>query len=175
MDRDSSTDIIHDGNILNESNVYITDKYSIENEIANSDTCESILRDVMGFAMTDQNSIDRIISLFDQQKEIFERLMLPVMANIIFWKKIRLPKCNYNNIRVKDIIRIKNAVIQNLKNNDELLGYIYTKSNVDIQVFSERDLNEIHNEIEQDNFYKKIIRGKYVSTFFILMCNSIFT
>jgi len=173
IDRDLS-DIVEDNNLIEESNVYLTDNYSIENDIVNRDTFESVLREVLGFAMTDQESIDRVLELFEEQKEIFERLMMHTMANIIYWKRLRLPICNYRNINIKDVINISNGVVINLKGELEFREYIYRMSNVLYDRYNPQEVLLIHDELEQDSTYKKIIRGKYITTFFILFCNSIY-
>lgn len=171
IDKDLSL-LISDNNIINDKNVYITEKYSIENDIVNKDTCEAILRETMGFATTRQESINYILDLFDKAKDDFERAIMPIMANIIFWKRNNISPANYNNIKVKDIIKVDNGKVHLLKNREELINLIYTQSGVDISKYSNIETRKIEQEIA--DIYTDITRGKYLSIFFILFCNSIY-
>lgn len=170
IDRDLSPLVI-DNNIINETNVYITDKYSIENDIVNQDTCEAVLREVMGFASTKQDSIDRILYLFNKAKNDFEKYMIPLMAIIIYWKRNEI-KANYNNIEIKNIIKIDCGQCVLLHDYNEMISLIYKQSGVNILKHNKDIVNSIIAEIQE--LYDNIIRGKYLGKFFILFCNSIF-
>ena len=163
--------MVIDNNIINETNVYITDKYSIENDIVNQDTCEAVLREVMGFASTKQDSIDRILYLFNKAKNDFEKYMIPLMAIIIYWKRNEI-KANYNNIEIKNIIKIDCGQCVLLHDYDEMISLIYKQSGVNILKHNKDIVNSIIAEIQE--LYDNIIRGKYLGKFFILFCNSIF-
>ena len=171
MDRDLSS-LINDKNIINDRNVYITDKYSIENDIVSRDTCEAVLRDIMGFATTKQQSIDSVLDLFDKAKDEFEKAMLPVMANIVFWKRNNILQANYKNIKINKIIKIEQGKIVFLRKEEDIIELIYMQSNVNIKELNKIEVQKIEQEIAY--MYTTIIRGKYLSKFFIFFCNSIY-
>lgn len=170
IDKDLSSLVI-DNNIINGTNVYITDKYSIENDIVTQDTCEAVLREIMGFATTKQESINRILDLFNKAKDDFERYMIPLMAIIIYWKRNGI-KANYKNIEVKNIVKIDCGNCILLHNYDKMIELIYKQSGVNLSKHNNDIVNDIINEIQ--NIYDDIIRGKYLGKFFILFCNSIY-
>ncbi len=173
MDRDLS-EIIVDLNNVNSDNVYITDNYSIENNIACSDTLESVLRDLLGFASSKQCDIDCILELYETEKNHFINEMICVMANLIFWKRNKVDPANYNNIKINKFLLIENGIVQITMNEIELLKFIYAKSDIDLSHYNETIVKDIIQEIIVKNIQTKIIRGKYIGEFFIAFCNSIF-
>lgn len=82
--------IVEDENIVHDENVYITDKYSIENEIVSGDTLEGVMRDLLGFSSTYKDEIDIAVKHYENERKHFESRMMPLMANIIMWKEITL-------------------------------------------------------------------------------------
>lgn len=172
MDRDLSC-ILNDKNIINDKNVYITDKYSIENDIVSRETLESIMRDLLGFASTDRSEIDKVIEMFERQKIEFEKIMMYLMANIIMWKRNKISPANYNNVKIKSFISIQKGEVLLQKSVDDLIKQFYKQSNVSFNHYNETILNRTISEIYDKRISKKIVRGKYLSEFFILFCNSI--
>lgn len=170
IDKDLSPLVI-DNNIINETNVYITDKYSIENDIVNQDTFEAVLREIMGFAITKQESIDKILDLFNKAKDDFERYMIPLMAIIIYWKRHGI-KANYKNIEVKNIIKFDRGKCILLHDYNEMVKLIYKQSGANILDHDNDIVKGIIDEIQDT--YDHIIRGKYLGNFFILFCNHIY-
>lgn len=172
MDRDLS-DIIRDPHIINDSNVYITDQYSIENDIICSDTLEAVLRQLLGFAETPQNQIDTVIRLFEIAREKFDSIMLPVMANVIFWKKGGVLTANYRNVKINHIVSVQNGCLVILKTEEEIIRLIYKQSGLELALYNKEDVNNICREIVTKGCIRSIIRGKYLATFFIEFCNSV--
>ena len=173
MDRDLS-DIIEDPYIVNDSNVYITDQYSIENDIISSDTLEAVLKQLLGFAETPQKEIDTVIRLFDVARDEFDRIMLPVMGNIIYWKTRGLLTANYRNIKINHIISIQDGRLTISKNEEEIVRLIYRQSGLELAFYSKEDVEAICGEIVATKCIRSITRGKYLATFFIEFCNSVY-
>lgn len=86
MDRDLSM-YLEDPNIIYDDQVYITDNYSIENDFLSDETLEYVVRDIFGFSNINQTEANKIRDFFNEQRNLFEKMMLPIMANIIFWKR----------------------------------------------------------------------------------------
>lgn len=173
MDRDLS-DIIDDPDIIQERNVYITDNYSIENDIICHETLEAVMRDLLGFSSTPQKEINKIITLFHEQKKYFTQLITPLMANIIIWKKNHLSPANYANIQINHIIKVNKGTISPKLNAEKTIELFYKQSNMDLNNYDESTTNYIIDEIHKKGICDKITRGKYLTFFFITFCNSIY-
>ena len=160
--------------IPNEMNIFVTEKYSIENDIVNQNTCERILREVCGFSDLEYESTDKIKMQFDQQLECFQRSLIPVMSNIIIWRKNNKKVC-LNDIYMKHAFRITNgilSVISRPKNKANIVQYIHHQCNLEI---TNEDLAaEIAKHFENSEHYKKFTRGKYLLWFLIEFCLSIY-
>lgn len=173
VDRDLS--VFTQEDILVADNVYVTDNYSIENDIINEEVFESVLRECMGFADVSFELMNGLISLFRQQKESFEKSMIVIMSNILHWKKLKLNPANYSNIKIKDILSVKDGEIVYTKTTAEILDLVYRQSKVDRRHYHEEKVKKIASDFEQHSHHKKFTRGKYLTTFFVMLCNSIHT
>lgn len=172
IDRDIS-DIVPDNDMIISDLVYITDYYSIENSIVSSQSVIETLQDVMGFACVCSSEIDIIMKLYESQKEFFQSLMLPIMANICYWKRNSI-KGNYHDYKINKIISISDGKIHTALSPTEQVQSFYQDCCVDYATY----YNPMKVKEEEDNIIKgdaqfSIIRGKYFSQFFIMFCNSI--
>lgn len=173
MDRDLS-DIISDPHIVIDENVYITENYSIENDFVCSNVLNAIMQDLLGFSSTPKEDIDKIIELFKEQKEFFIEFFMIFMANIIMWKRNNFVPANYSNVKIDDFILVTNGIISPKGSIEDLLKIFYKQSNVEFNKYNKSIVYTIIEEINNKNINSKLIRGKYISTFFILFCNSIY-
>lgn len=175
MDRDFS-DVIDDPYIVNADNVYITDGYSFENDILNESTFELTLKEVIGM---DQKYLDKtkknitsLVSNFNNAKEQFIELMLPITANIIHWKKNGIKSRGYKNFSIeKNIIINGNNVTwsTNINPVDEL----YNKSQIDKTYKNCTQTESIIKEIKQKKLEHHTLRGHYYCEFFCKYCNTL--
>ncbi len=108
MDRDLSS-FVEDNNLIIDSHVYITDNYSIENDILNAETLEVVMQDILGFCATPMEELHKLKELYNLQFCDFLDKMLPIMANIIMWKRRNYNPGNYNNFRFKTTLAEKFA------------------------------------------------------------------
>lgn len=172
MDRDLSP-IIEDKDIVNDTNVYITDKYSIENDILCEETLHAVMEDILGFPLLSDKEKLLISELFIKQEKIFETLMIPIMANIIFWKRNSISPANYNNLNIKNIVKITNVIFTYKDSEQTAIETLYNESGVGLKFYNKEIVDKIYIEIEKAEIINKITRGKYLATFFILLSNSI--
>ena len=173
IDRDLSP-VIQDDNIVVAPNVYITDKYSIENDILSEETLEGILQDILGFTDLSVDEIHKIKADFIIQRSVFEDMMKPVMANIIFWKRNNYKPANYNNLKIEDLISVKDCKVSLRHSREDMIRILYTQSNMPYEKYDEMKVNSIVDEINATNLSSHILRGKYLSVFFVKFCNSLF-
>lgn len=173
MDRDLSS-VIEDGNIIIDSHVYITDNYSIENDILNSDTLESVMQDLLGFSATPMEEIEKVKKLYNEQLLDFETKMLPIMANIIVWKRKRIKPANYSQLKINKLFKVKDGSLSQIVTDDEIIKKLYQDSQADYSKYSKTDADNVIREIQDASLVHQIVRGKYLSVFFIMFCNSVY-
>ncbi len=172
MDRDLS-DILNDNNIIIDDFVYITDNYSIENDILTDETLVSVAQDILGFAIAPQEDIERIKKIYNTQLKCFEDAIQPLMANIIIWKRRSVHNPNYKNVQIDKLYKVKNGQLEFKLSDDQIIIEFYKQSNVNFSIYNLNETNNTIAEVKQKGLSFQIIRGKYLSTFFLLFCNSL--
>lgn len=170
-DRDLSDYIEDDNDLCVCDNCYITDGYSIENSLITKQLLRRLLRVVLGYQLDSYEITDEIIEKFILDKIEFENQLKNVMSHIIYWKKNNIVS-PLDTISVKGFVDISNRNIV-YKTPEDKLNYIYSKAKVD---FTKCDITEIaliESSISTDDKFRTIIRGLFISEFFIRYCNDI--
>lgn len=163
IDRDLS-------NLLNEYtpddlNVYVTDKYSIENSVFTIETMLSTIKVFYGVYDLDTKEEKLLSELYLKAYTSFCDLFCVVMAWIVCWRKSGI-NCNLNNLISDRYYYIHNGVFianSNYQTRDVIID-IHNQCNV---MFSDRSIGDICIDIERNGGIDKIIRGKYVKVFFV--------
>lgn len=156
-----------------DSNIYVTDRYSIENDIVNRATCYRVLTEVCGLNGVAHDELDVICDLFDQEFEKFMHALVPVMSWVLTWRRIG-KKASLSDILMRDIFSIvhgKVSVINLPKGKASIQEYIHDQCNlvVDMSV----DINNVASEFITGDVFKKFTRGKYLFWFLIEFCCSV--
>lgn len=171
IDRDLSEMIPE--RLPSDNNIYVTDKYSIENSIVSRRTCYRILTEVFGFSNISHESIDKICDKFEIQFEKFLIAMIPIMAQILYWRRSAV-NANLNNINIGKIFSIENGEIL-LDNSDKAKSFRmnYIHKSVGVVCDPQLNLSSFEAEFSKVNAYRNFVRGKYVLWFLIEFCKSI--
>lgn len=172
MDRDYS-DIIEDANIISQSNVYVTDHYSIENDIFTSETLDSVMRD-SGFANCKQEILNNIKDLYDEQKQLFERKFKLVIVYSAIWREKAIC-ANLNNFEIGKLFEIREGKFICSLNDDEIKTKFHIQcinDDSDWEI-SESDKMRVHEYLRSDHDLDHNFRGKYLEPFFLKFCNSV--
>ncbi len=165
---------------LNESlpddiNVYITDNYSIENDFVDRETCSRAMTEVCCLSSLEDDSLDKILDLFDEQLLVFRDNMVTLMAWCICWIRKR-ENANLDDIDMKGIFAINEGRIQMLPFPNERFStieeYIHNKSKVSYATCV--DITEIEKEFKEQDRHLKFVRGKYVLWFFVKFVLSVY-
>lgn len=172
MDRDLSS-VIDDENLIIDSHVYITDNYSIENDIFNSDTLGAVMQDLLGFCSISLADIERVKRLYEEQLLCFENKILPIMANIVIWKRKNIKPANYRNLKIDKLFEVKDGQLSQIGTDDEMIQRLYKDSQADYSKYSKPEADNVIREIQEASLVHQIVRGKYLAVFFIMFCNSI--
>ena len=170
-DRDLSDYIEDDKDLCECENCYLTDGYSIENSLITKKLLRRLLREVLGYQSDSYEVTDEIIEKFIQDKIEFENQLKNVMSHIIYWKKNNIVS-PLDTISVKGFVDISNRNIV-YKTPEDKLTYIYSKAKVDFKQCDVAEIASIESYISIDDKFRTIIRGHFLSEFFMRYCNSI--
>lgn len=172
VDRDLSN-FINEG-FKNSENIYITDKYSIENEVANCSTLERVIEEVLNITGISPSEFEKIHQLYNDNFEVFCDAMAPIMAQIILWKRESRRPC-LDNINMKELFYFSDGKLS-LKNE-----FVQSATRIEFagkccccECSSSDLLSESEHNFRQNNGSKIFIRGKYVLWFFVQFCLNIY-
>ena len=171
IDRDLS-DLIPD-KLPDDTNIYVTDKYSIENSIVTRGTCRRILTEVCGFSDVSHKEMDLVCNQFEAELESFLVAMISTMARMLSWRR-RQEKANLNNINIGKMFSVKNGTVSvNKPFKTELSRMKYIHGSAGISFDPELDISSINTEFSKVSIYQKFVRGKYVLWFLVEFCKSV--
>jgi hypothetical protein len=171
IDRDLSNFVKE--NLPDDINVYITDNYSIENDVVNRSTCGRVLNEVFNFISIPIDEREKIFTIFEKELNNFLKSMIPIMAWIIYWKRMNY-HTSLDNIEMKHIFKIsKGKLVQlpNPKGKKSIREYIHSQCKIKID--NSVNILAIEKEFTAKNQYKHFTRGKYLLWFFIEFSNSV--
>jgi DNA-binding ferritin-like protein (Dps family) len=160
-------------NLPNEKNVYITDNYSIENDVVNWNTCERILTEVLGFNNLSLVEKNKLKQLFNTELSKFTDQMVPIMSWIVKWIKSGQKAC-LDNISMNHLFILQCGSLKSVakpKQCQDATEYIHKQCNLPID--PNYDFTAGCAEFCIDNRHKRFTRGKYLLWFFVEFCLSI--
>ncbi len=171
VDRDIS-DMIPE-TLAQDTNIYVTMGYSIENDVVNKNTCHRVLSELCGFANADHGDLEAVCELFEQELDAFLQALVPIMAWILAWRR-RGKRPNLNDIQMRDLFAFTNGRLQskaNPKGKANIPVYLHDQCNVvhDPGI----DITPIQAEFDRKGLYRKFTRGKYVFWFLVEFCNAV--
>lgn len=165
IDRDLAD--LMDYNSPDDINVYVTDNYSIENDVVNLETCDRLLTEVCNLTEITPDQKDQILALFEEEKKKFLEDLIPIMAWIIFWRKSGKSPC-LNDILMKHLFAFaagRIQTIENPKNENGALEYIHSQCSINFDTTV--DISPVEQEFRADGNYLRFTRGKYLFWFLI--------
>ena len=153
-------------------NVYITNDYSIENSLVDTQTCHRTLVEVCGFANARQDELDAVVGQFEAQYEIFLRAMIPVTAWLLTAKRLR-QTVYPNNVEMNRLFSVVDGQLEsnpNPRNCATLVEYLQMRCGMHSD---DIDPAEAAGELGRDLLYRRFVRGKYALWFLVEFCLSI--
>lgn len=148
-------------------NLYVTDKYSIENEAASFGTVNRLLHDVLNISELAVGESEALREIFRKNFNNFCEWFAPIMAQIILWQRTGLSPA-LDNILPKDIFSFKDGQLflkEAFISPQERIEYASRK--VGCPVSDEGDLMAAEMEFRENGGCDKFVRGKYVLWFVI--------
>lgn len=164
VDRDLS-DFFPDQQI-EKANLYITDYYSIENNIVSIYTLKRVLREMYNVNLL-ESEFEIIIKLFNEGLDLICKAVQKISCYYIALRKSG-QSTSFGDIDISKIINIDNCEAK-IVTNEELIEYLENKWHV---CCSEIDLSEMEIEFNRYNENARCIRGKYLIWYFVKFINS---
>jgi hypothetical protein len=171
VDRDLS--LMIPDKIIQDTNIFVTSGYSIENDVVKEDTCKRVLTELFGFSSVDHDELDNVGMLFEQELERFCRCLIPIMAWIVAWKR-NGRKPGLSDILMRDLFAFSGTSIQSLPNpkgKADLTVYIHQQCNIAMD--PSIDITSAVKQFSVRNRHRSFARGKYLFWFLIEFCRSV--
>ncbi|MBU1221586.1 DUF4435 domain-containing protein [Myxococcota bacterium] len=169
IDRDLSEFTCFD--LPKEKNIYITDNYSIENDVVNWNTCERILTEVLGFGSLSVDEKNTIKDLFNKEHSNFIDQLVLIMAWIVEWRKCKQKAC-LNEIKMSHLFVIEHGKLKIASNIcQNVTEYIHKQCSLTVN--QQFNINQACTEFRKNDRHKKYTRGKYLLWFLTEFCLSI--
>lgn len=149
-----------------DSNIYITDKYSFENDIVNCHAFIDTLEDLYGFANATSSEIECIRSKYDNcWNRFMDNSKFFMAALVVSYLQTRMHYAK--NIEINKIIKIEgeNIWLDSVKGTD-INAYVYDKLQIHNDAKSE--IEELLLRFEKDKVHY-FVRGKWALSFFLKM------
>ena len=168
VDRDLSDFL--GGEPISGSNLYITDKYSIENEVATFSVLSRVQRQYLDITQIDVSELEMLREVFNSNLTTFRETMAPIMAQILLWRRAGT-KANLENIRLQDLFTFADGVLRIRPEFDTPTSRAQkVASDIGQIVSNPDDLRKVEVEFRSKKGPEKYIRGKFVRWFFV-QCN----
>lgn len=165
VDRDLS-DFISEGTVSAE-NVYVTDNYSIESDAVNLGVLKRLLTEVLNIGDLRPAESEVIEQRFSSALAFFQESMVPVMAQILLWRRDGKRPC-LNDIRPKDFFIFADGHIK-LRSEFELaLSRLqHAGACVNLHPSQHAELSCAEAEFRQNQGVERFVRGKYMLWFLV--------
>ena len=159
-------------------NLYVTDNYSIENDVVNSHVFERVFEEVLGVTEISEAEREAVTKLFDENLNAFCEAMVPIMAQILIWRRPRanLPPLNVplDNIKISRLIHFPDGKL--LLRNEFLARAArleYAAEAVKQSLAEDAELREAEARFRSGQGTSRFIRGKYLLLFFISFASAL--
>lgn len=154
-------------------NIYITDNYSIENDLVSKEICDRLLTEIFGFVDVDRFEKDRVLDLFQNQLQIFKTFVVPIMAWIILCRRSQLP-LQLSNLYLKDLFSVTAGNIRLIVSQQFILDGNFLPHDLNVRTHLKTNISNIVEEFKKANGENRFIRGKFLLWFLVKFINSIY-
>lgn len=171
VDRDLS-DVVSRRETI-DSNIYVTDQYSIENSIVTPETCRRVLSEVCGFDLASHGELEAVCKRFAVERDRFVAALAPLTAAIICWRR-QGDKANLQNIQMQKMFDVVNGYVS--VRADVVAGggvAAVAAAQCGVACPSDQLLHETEQEIRSLNLLDAATRGKFLMWFLVAFCKSV--
>jgi hypothetical protein len=150
-----------------EENLYITDNYSIENDVVAFRTMKRVLEEVLNISELDQTEMRVIQELFESNLNTFQKVMFSVMSQILIWEKGG-EKAYLDNIKPETFLKfVEGKICLNDEFNLPISRVEYAAKSAKAKRATNDELDKAEAEFWNRKGIERFIRGKYLMWFFI--------
>lgn len=164
VDRDLSEFL---GETLSGENIYVTDNYSIENEVVTFHIMERFLEEIFNVIDLNPTELDLVRNMFETNLKVFREAMAPVMVQILLWRRANV-KVILNKIEPKEFFVFKQGRIElnpRFASPDDRIQH--AASCIGALRATDEEIAATDVEFRSKEGLKKYIRGKYILWFFV--------
>ncbi len=153
-------------------NLFVSDCYSIENEILNEHTLERTLEEICCIGILKPDELQKLKELFLSNLIYFKEALACVMAQIIIWRRAQQKGDNLiarlECIKVKTFFEFSFGRIA-LKSNyvSSAKRIEHAANSVKAQIGTQAELKTAEEEFRAKAGIDKFVRGKYLVSFFL--------
>lgn len=147
---------------LYEKNIFVTDGYSVENYVANTQGFRAWLIHFEGFARAKKQEIDFMMAEFESNIAMFQQVMIPIMAQAIVAKR------HDESISLSDLKITRNNTVLFKMRDTHITFEIYNNEKIlEKWKLTPSDQEEIATQVKQIVIEKKhySVRGKWLLCF----------
>jgi hypothetical protein len=156
-----------------EQNIYVTDGYSIENDIATSDVALRLLSEIHNIVDWTDDERQALAQHFNNQLDIFCEMMTPVMCQILWWR-VQGASANLNNLDLPSIFHfVEGSLTTRPEFNTEGLRIDRLCACVGAARAEDVDRDKMKLAFDEGQGPKKFVRGKYLIWFLAAFCNEV--
>lgn len=147
----------------NAPNFYVTDGYSIENDIVNSRVFIRLSDEIMGISNLSEEEERNIIGIFEHNLREFQSALAPIMALIICWRE-RQVNAHLDNLNLAGIFTFEHGRLllnQGMESADARLSA--AAQSVGAELVSEEARTNAEQALDANGGASRLTRGKYLT------------
>lgn len=150
-----------------DENLYVTDNYSIENDVITFGTMKRILEEILNITELNLTETRIIQELFESNLNTFQEAIVPIMSQIVIWRRSG-EEVDLNNIKIKKLFTFVEGRI-NLEEEfvEPILRVEYAARCVNATSSTNEELAKAEVDFRNRQGLEKFIRGKYLLWFFV--------
>lgn len=148
-------------------NLYVTDDYSIESELAKFSVFRRVIEEVYNINDLRPEDMDKIRVLFEENTAAFRAALSAVMAQIIIWRRAG-KRPNLNDIRVKDYFKFDSGRLRLLDDFVDWEARVkHAADCLGLSASNAADIATCEREFREKEGLERFVRGKYYLWFFL--------
>ena len=153
-----------------DENIYITDKYSIENDLCTFSTYLNALKYLGGLNKINELDESILLEFYEKCESDFFSLSDKIMGLILYWKLNGVP-ANYSSINCATFIDIDTTGlhVKDYSSQSEFIRFICDKS--DVTYDDNISIDDYVNILKASSSPEAYTRGKYLLHFFVTILN----
>ncbi len=143
-------------------NLYVTDNYSIENDIVNRHVFVRVIEEIFGISDLSEAEREGIAVQFESNIEFFCEAMAPVMAQILIWRRNRL-RAVLANIKPQTMFCFRDGRLEIAGGYSSAMSRVdYAAQCVGLTASDEELVRAAEQEFRERSGLSRFVRGKYL-------------